>query len=353
MKRPFESPMSLHDSNVLVTGATGVVGSRLVNRLLDLKANVICFIRDHDPASALWYAGDYERVSVVNGRLENFEHVKAAIIERDIDTIFHLGAQAIVRCGHQDPHGTFETNIRGTYNILETCRLYGDAVRKIVIASSDKAYGECEALPYVEDTPLHARNPYDVSKCCADLISQSFAATYGLPIAIARCGNIFGPGDLHWSRLVPGTMRSLLRGERPVIRSDGSLIRDYLFVDDAVEAYIALGNWLEGVESKHDAQRAFNFSSNQPMSVMQMLNLIQNISGRRDLDPIVQNQAKGEISAQHLDSTRARQILRWSEQTDLKAALRSTYEWYSDYLSRFANDAIPLSPRAELTRASA
>src|SRR6185503_9000156 len=251
------------DANVLVTGATGVVGSRLVRRLVSLGANVVCFVRDHDPASALWFDGDIDRVSVATGRLESFEHVKAAIVEREVDSIFHLGAQAIVGVGRRDPLGTFESNIRGTYHVLEACRLYGHGkVKRIVVASSDKAYGECLRLPYTEETPLAARNPYDVSKSCGDLIAQSYAATYELPIAIARCGNIFGPGDLNWSRLVPGTIRSLLNGERPIIRSDGTMVRDYLYVEDAVNAYLALAEWLN--ENRAKQNPAFNFSSNQP-----------------------------------------------------------------------------------------
>lgn len=345
----------LASSTVLVTGATGIVGSQLVRRLLDLNAHVVCFVRDHDPASALWFSGDMERVSIANGRLEVFEHVKTAIVEREVDTIFHLGAQAIVGVGQRDPLGTFESNIRGTYHVLEACRLYGDRVKRIVVASSDKAYGDCDLLPYTEATPLAARNPYDVSKSCADLIAQSYAASYNLPIAIARCGNIFGPGDLNWSRLVPGTIRSLLQDERPIIRSGGTLVRDYLFVEDAVNAYLALAQWAD--ESKHAtiAQRAFNFSSNQPLSVLDMIQLIQDACDRNDLTPIVQNNVKGEITAQHLDSSRAQRELNWSIQYDIATALRITSEWYREYLHRFDRDArsLVISPVPERARASA
>jgi CDP-glucose 4,6-dehydratase len=322
--------------NVLVTGASGVIGSQLVHRLLDLGAHVVCFIRDHDPASALWHSGDIDRVAVATGRLEVFEHLKAAIVEREVDTIFHLGAQAIVGVGQRDPLGTFESNIRGTYHVLEACRLYGQRVKRVLIASSDKAYGECEKLPYTEETPLAARNPYDVSKSCTDLIAQSYAASYGLPIAIARCGNIFGPGDLNWSRLIPGTIRSLLLGERPIIRSNGLLVRDYLFVEDAVNAYLAMAEWLER-EGTHHFQgkgRAFNFSSNLPMNVLEMTRLLQTACGREDLEPVIQNQVQGEIRSQHLDSTRAQLELDWSIQHDLKESLHATASWYRDYLAR-------------------
>lgn len=358
--RTSNSPRS-HQPNwsqcrVLVTGATGVVGSQLVRRLLELGAHVTCFIRDHDPSSTLWFSGDIDRVAVSSGRLEAFEHVKAAIVEREVDTIFHLGAQAIVGTGRRDPLGTFESNIRGTYHILEACRLLGDQVNRIVMASSDKAYGECESLPYTEDTPLAARNPYDVSKSCADLIAQSYFATYQSPIAIARCGNIFGPGDLHWSRLVPGSIRSLLNNERPVIRSDGRPLRDYLFVEDAVNAYLALAGWLSGDGHATDPQRAFNFSSNRPISVLEMTRLIQVACDRSDLKPVVMNQAIGEITAQHLDSTRAQRELGWSAPINLPDALEKSVEWYRQYLHRFDPQRNPLPmprPSTLAARASA
>lgn len=342
--------------NVLVTGATGFVGSALVQRLVELGANVICFVRDHDPASALWFGGAIERVSIANGRLEEFAHVRSVIVEREIDTVFHLGAQAIVSAGQRDPLGTFESNIRGTYHVLEACRLYGQNIKSIVIASSDKAYGECEELPYTEETPLAARNPYDVSKSCADLIAQSYAASYGLPIAIARCGNIFGPGDVNWSRLVPGTIKSLLAGERPVIRSDGTLIRDYLYVDDAVDAYLGMARWAGEVDCAAAPQRAFNFSSNQPLSVLEMTRLIQAACGRSDLEPIVQGKTppRGEIRAQHLDSTRAHGELSWSASTEMASALCATVDWYRAYLNRFERSELRLAiPQEVARRASA
>ena len=338
---------------VLVTGATGIVGSNLVPRLLEHGAEVICFVRDHDPASALWHSGDIDRVSVATGRLEVFEHVKAAVVEREVDTVFHLGAQAIVGVAQRDPMGTFESNIRGTYHVLEACRLYGQMVKRIIIASSDKAYGDCPTLPYTESTSLAARNPYDVSKSCADLIAQSYAASFKLPIAIARCGNIFGPGDLNWNRLIPGTIRSLLNGEQPIIRSDGTLVRDYLFVHDAVSAYLALADWIDVRQRAPVTERAFNFSSNRPLAVLEMTQLIQHACHRPDLQPTVQNQASGEIQSQHLDSSRAQAELGWNVQHSLEAALDSTVQWYRGYLRRHEQDA-PLSLGAHISaRASA
>jgi CDP-glucose 4,6-dehydratase len=345
-----DQPIDWARSSVLVTGATGIVGTALVQRLVDAGAHVVCLVRDHDPASALYSSGVIARVAVANGRLEVFEHVKAAIVEREIDTIFHLGAQAIVGAGRRDPMGTFESNIRGTYHVLEASRLYGDRMKRIVIASSDKAYGECESLPYTEATPLRASNPYDVSKSCADLIAQSYAASYGLPIAIARCGNIFGPGDVNWSRLVPGTIRSLINGDRPVIRSDGTLVRDYLYVEDAVDAYLALARRVGQHQS--NGSPAYNFSSNQPLSVLNMTRLIQVACGRTDLEPVVQATASGEIQAQHLDCTRAERELGWSVRHELSEALANTVRWYRSYLNRFNEGAMSL-PWSMSKRASA
>ncbi|MHC4949112.1 MAG: NAD-dependent epimerase/dehydratase family protein, partial [Planctomycetota bacterium] len=217
---------------VLVTGPTGLVGARLVHRLLERGASVVCFLRDHDHASDLWRGGDIDRVRVATGRLEDFGHVRAAVVEHEVDTVFHLGAQPIVGAARRDPLGTMTSNVLGTCHVLEACRLHAaDRVRRLVLASSDKVYGDAPLLPTDERAALAARHPYDVSKSCGDLIGQSYARTYAMPVAIARCGNIFGPGDLNWSRLVPGTIRALLRGERPEIRSDGAPLRDYLYVD--------------------------------------------------------------------------------------------------------------------------
>jgi CDP-glucose 4,6-dehydratase len=326
MNKTFEN------ANVFVTGATGFVGARLVSRLLELGAQVTCFVRDDDPASSLHRCDAFERIAISNGRLEVFEHVKTAIVEREPETIFHLGAQAIVGAGRTDPLGTFESNIRGTCHVLEACRLYRSEIRSIVIASSDKAYGVCEALPYTETTPLAARNPYDVSKSCADLIAQSYADSYGLPLAIARCGNIYGPGDLHWSRLVPGTIRALLRGEPPKIRSDGSPVRDYLHVDDAVEAYLRLAEWALITPVTDVEQRAFNFSGECALSVLEMTRLLQRACDRPDLEPVILNEARGEIAEQELDCTRARSILKWKPEREVVAALSETVEWYREYL---------------------
>ena len=335
------------NSQVLVTGATGVVGSNLVARLLKLGAQVTCFVRDHDETTPLWLSGSVLRTRIASGRLECYDHIKSAIVEHEIDTVFHLGAQTIVGAGQRDPRGTFESNVCGTYNLLEACRLHGEGlVRRIVVASSDKAYGESSTLPYTEQTPLAATNPYDVSKSCADLIAQSYHHSYALPIAIARCGNIFGPGDLNFSRIVPGTIRSLLAGVAPVIRSDGSPLRDYLYIDDAVNAYLALATWLDEPQGRQSAERAFNFSSNDPITVLEMTERITRATGISTLKPIIENTARGEILHQHLDSSRAEKELRWKTLANLDEALRETVGWYRSYLYRSGAE-IELKPESQ------
>ncbi len=225
---------------VLVTGATGMVGSWLVKELLAQGAVVVALVLDLDPQSELVRSGDIDRCSVVNGALQDFATLERAINLHETDSVFHLGAQTIVEVAHRYPLATWEANVRGTYNLLEACRTHAGLVERIVVASSDKAYGEAEVLPYTEESPLAACHPYEVSKAAGDLIALSYHQTYGLPVAIARCGNIFGGGDLNWSRIVPGTIRSLLREERPVLRSDGTFRRDYVYVKDAAQAYVGL-----------------------------------------------------------------------------------------------------------------
>ncbi len=225
---------------VLVTGGTGFIGSWLVARLLDLEARVTVLVLDHDPSSELIRSGRIRACRVVDGRLEEIGDLERALLASEADIVFHLAAQALVLPALEAPLLTFEANIRGTYNLLEACRRHPKGLSAVVVASSDKAYGDAPVLPYTEEMPVAGRHPYDVSKSCADLLARAYAHTYGLPVTVARCGNVYGGGDLAWSRIVPGTIRSVLRGERPVIRSDGRFTRDYLHVDDVVDAYLAL-----------------------------------------------------------------------------------------------------------------
>jgi len=315
---------------VLVTGATGIIGSWLVKDLLAQGAYVVALVRDGDPQSELYRSGDIRRVSVVNGALEDFWTLERAINEHEVDTVFHLGAQTIVGTAHRFPLPTFDANIRGTYNLLEACRLHRDMVQRVVIASSDKAYGEQPNLPYTEDMPLNGCHPYEVSKSCADLIAQSYHHTYGLPVAIARCGNVYGGGDLNWSRIVPGTIRSFLRGERPVIRSDGTYVRDYIYVKDVARAYMRLAECLDDDRVRGEA---FNFSTEIPLTVLELVRSIQRLMGCQHVEPQILDCAEGEIRSQHLSAAKARSILGWEPQFNLEQGLHETIEWYRVFLA--------------------
>jgi CDP-glucose 4,6-dehydratase len=314
---------------VLITGATGLVGSWLVPRLLRAGASVVALIRDADPQSELVRSGAIARCTVVSGRLEATEDLERAVVDHETDTVFHLGAQTLVGAAFRSPLATFESNIRGTYQLLEVCRRHADLVRRIVVASSDKAYGEARVLPYTEEMPANGRHPYDVSKSCADLLAQTYAKTYGLRVGIARCGNIFGGGDLNWSRIVPGTIRSALEGRAPIIRSDGLYTRDYLYVADVVHAYIALAQKLDG---EGLSGGVFNFGPGTPLSVLQIASQILKIVGREDLTPVILDQARAEIRDQYLDSSKAARILGWAPAHTLADGLASTVAWYRTFL---------------------
>ena len=314
---------------VFVTGATGMIGAWLVKDLLAQGAYVVALVLDADPQSELYRSSDVNRLSVVNGNLEDFGTLERAINAHEADTVFHLGAQAIVGVAHRAPLPTFETNVRGTWNLLEACRLHRDLVERVVIASSDKAYGAQPRLPYTEDMPVAGMHPYEVSKSAADLIARTYYHTYGLPVAIARCGNVFGGGDLNWSRIVPGTIRSFLRGERPVVRSDGSDVRDYFYVKDASRAYLRLG---ERLGDPQVVGEAFNFSNESPMSVLDLVAIIQKLMDASHLEPDVRDVAEGEIHSQYLSAARAREVLGWVPEFDLEAGLRETIAWYRAFL---------------------
>ena len=321
---------------VLVTGATGMVGSALVHNLLETGAYVAALVLDADPQTELYRSGDVHRVAVVSGALEDVGTLERAIRLHDVDTVFHLGAQTIVGAAHHAPLYTFEANIRGTYNLLEACRRHADLVRCLVVASSDKAYGE-QALPYTESAPLLGRHPYEVSKSCADMLAQSYHHTYQLPVTIARCGNIFGGGDRNWSRVVPGTIRDLIEGRRPVIRSDGTYVRDYLYVEDAVAAYRCLA---AGINAEGVAGQAFNFGDDAPATVLEMVGSLRRLMNRDDLEPDVRNDAVGEIRNQSVSSEKARTRLGWRPRYSRDEALTRTIAWYRAYFG----DAAPHAP---------
>ncbi len=332
--------MNWKGHTVFVTGATGFIGSWLVRRLLEQDAGVVVLIRDWDPQSQLIRSGDVQRTRVVNGALEDYATLERAINEHEPDTVFHLGAQTLVGPALRSPLPTFEANIRGTYNLLEACRVHASFVQRVVVASSDKAYGEAEHLPYKEEMPLQGRHPYDVSKSCPDLIALTYAWSYGLPVSITRCGNVYGGGDLNWSQLVPGTIRSVLADQRPVLRSDGSYTRDFIFVSDVVEAYLLLAS---RTAEKDIQGKAFNFGLQSRVTVMDMTLAVLRLMGRSDLQPIIRNDAKGEIKDQSLDSGKARKWLGWSPSYSLEQGLTETIRWYRDYLGQGSSAAITAS----------
>ena len=326
--------MSLSDGKfwknrrVFVTGCTGIVGSWLTLALLDASAEVVGLIRDRVPLSNLVLTGADKRIVGVDGDITDALLLERVLNEYEIEVVFHLAAQPLVRLANRAPAGTFETNIRGTWLLLEACRR-SPTVKRIVVASSDKAYGDHDVLPYSEEAPLQGRHPYDVSKSCADLIAQAYACTYDLPVVITRCGNIYGGGDLNWDRIVPGTMRSVLRGESPMIRSDGTFLRDYLYVDDIIEGYLLLAEHL-GDASLYG--QAFNFGMDDPRSVLEIARAIIAISDYPDLEPTVLNEASHEIARQYLSSEKAHRLLGWSAKYALEQGLRKTLEWYRSFL---------------------
>lgn len=323
--------MDRSNQRVLVTGATGLVGSWVCRRLLGEGAKVVALVRDWDPQSEFIRSGDVDRCTVVSGCVEDYATLARALVENETDAVIHLAAQAIVGTAFHSPLATFEANIRGTYNLLEACRVHRALVERTVIASSDKAYGEAAVLPYTEDMPANGRHPYDVSKSCTDLLAQTYASTYALNVAVARCGNIYGGGDLNWSRIVPGTLRAALEGRAPVLRSDGSFIRDYLHVDDVVDAYLLL---LDGAHREGVRGEAFNFSPQQPLTVLEITRAVLKAAGRPDLEPRVENTARAEIRDQYLDSGKAARVLGWTPRLSLEEGLETTAAWYRAHLER-------------------
>ena len=313
---------------VLVTGATGLVGGHLVEALLARDSDVVCLVRDRIPDSFFAQSNFAERVKIVYGDISDQSFVERVLGEYQIETVFHLAAQTIVTIANQNPISTFESNIRGTWTILEACRR-SPSVQQIVMASSDKAYGIHDDLPYNEDTALLGIYPYDVSKVCSDLISQSYAKTYDLNVVITRCGNFFGPGDLNWNRIIPGTIRSLLEGESPIIRSDGSFIRDYFYVKDGALAYILLAEKL--AEDPSIRGQAFNFSLEIQLTVLDLVTRICDLMDV-DIEPTILNQVKNEIPHQYLDASKAHTNLDWQPTFTLDEGLKDTIQWYQTYL---------------------
>lgn len=317
------------DRPVLVTGATGLMGSWLTRALVEGGAEVVALVRDWVPQSELVTSGLLDRVRVARGDIRDAETVERVIGEYEVDTVFHLAAQTIVRIANANPVSTLDTNIRGTWTVLEACRR-SPMVKQVVVASSDKAYGDHEVLPYAEAAPLIGRHPYDASKSCADLLAQMYAATFTLRVGITRFGNLYGGGDLNWNRIVPGTIRSIVRNERPVIRSDGRFVRDYFYVEDGAAAYMLLAERL--ADDPALAGEAFNFSNESQVTVREVVDRILKVMGRTDLVPDVRNEVANEIVHQYLDATKARTRLGWRPKFELEDGLARTVAWYERHL---------------------
>jgi len=316
------------DRPVFITGATGLVGGWLTKHLLEQGASVTALVRDWVPASEFVRKGLADRVNVVRGDLSSSYLLERALGEYEIEVVFHLAAQTQVQIANRNPISTFESNIRGTWELLDACRR-SPKVKSVVLASSDKAYGDQTVLPYKEDMPLLGKHPYDVSKSCADLIAQSYAHTFGVPVAITRCGNFYGGGDLNWDRVVPGTIRSVVRGERPIIRSDGNFVRDYFYVEDGAAAYMLLAERLR--QDPKYCGAAYNFSNEAQISVLELVNAILTKMGSK-LQPEIQNQASNEIRHQYLSAERARAELNWKPMFTLDQGLEKTIAWYREAL---------------------
>ena len=316
------------DRPTLVTGATGLLGGWLVRRLLHAEADVVCLVRDWVPQSEFVRGRLIDQVKVVTGDVRSQSLLERILGEYEIDTVIHTAAQTIVGIANRNPSSTFKTNIGGTWALLEACRR-SPTVKQIVVASSDKAYGEHQQLPYTEDAPLMGRHPYDVSKSCADLIAQSYAITYGLPVAITRCGNFYGGGDLNWNRIVPGTIRSVLRGQPPVIRSDGKFVRDYFYVEDGAVANMLLAERLAADNALMG--QAFNFSNESQVTVLELVDRLLKLM-KSKLEPDVRNEAVNEIREQYLSANRAREVLGWKPLFTLDEGLRRTIDWYREFL---------------------
>ena len=315
------------DRPTLVTGGTGFVGGWLIKRLLDAKADVVCLMRDWVPQCELSRAGLMERTNIVHGDVRDQALLERVLGEYEINTVIHLAAQTIVTIANRNPVSTFDTNIKGTWTLLEASRR-SPSVKQIVIASSDKAYGDTAILPYTEEMPLQGCHPYDVSKSCSDLLGKMYATTYGLPVVITRCGTFFGGGDLNWNRIVPGTIRSILRGQRPIIRSDGQYKREYFYVEDGAAAYMLLAERLaENVDLKG---HAFNFSNEEPIAVIELVRQILELMNC-DLKPEILNETTHEIRDQCLRAAKARTLLGWKPIFSLTESLERTIDWYKAF----------------------
>jgi|SRR3989344_147508 len=315
------------DKNVFITGGSGLLGSHLIKRLLEFNTHkIVVLVRDYVPKSIFFSEKLCDKVITADGKVEDFYLIERTLNEYEIDTVFHLAAQPLVPIANKSPLATFESNIKGTWNVLEACRLHKDKIKRILIASSDKAYGTQVELPYKETAPLQGEHPYDVSKSCADLIAQSYYKTYDLPIAITRCGNFYGSGDLNFNRIIPETIKSILENKSPKIRSDGTYIRDYIFIPDVIEGYLKIA---ENLDRDNIKGEAFNISTSNKLTVLQLVRLILDIMNSKS-EPEILNEAKGEIKHQYLDGGKMKKLLNWEPKHNIEEGLKETIEWYKN-----------------------
>ncbi|MGK5086843.1 GDP-mannose 4,6-dehydratase [Bdellovibrionota bacterium FG-2] len=334
-------PSKWRNSKVFITGGTGLLGSHLTRMLVENGAEVVALVRDNVPKSLFFSDAPewslHKKVVTVRGEIEDFALLERVLNEYEIDSVFHLAAQTIVGTANRNPLATFEANIGGTWNLLEACRIHAKKVRRVIIASSDKAYGNLKGEAYDENFPLMGDHPYDVSKSCTDLIARSYALSYGLPVAVTRCGNFFGPGDLNFSRIFPGTIRDVIEGRRPVIRSNGKYIRDYIFVEDGAHAYLTLAELMTEdplTKKVQHAGEAFNFSYGLRLTVKEVVEKILEVMGRKDVEAQVLNEASNEIPVQCLNSDKAKRVLNWKPRYGFDEGVRKTVEWYSHTFAR-------------------
>lgn len=338
MKVKPNAPMQGH--TVLVTGASGFMGSWLTGELLKRGAKVVALLANWEPNSQFVRSGLIHQVTNIVGTVENADFLTQLISHHQVDSVFHLAAISVEGLAHANPHQALEINVRGTYNVLEACRQNSSRVRRIVVASSDKAYGDSQVLPYTEDLPLCGKNPYDVSKSCADLISQAYHNSYGLPVAIGRFGNIYGGGDTNFSRLIPGTISRLLNSKPPVIRqhANGEFRRDFLYVKDCVNAYLSL--W-QGLEKKELHGNAFNFAMGGTWAISEIVDKIRILMGREDIHSQIIQADHKEIASQHVSSAKARKLLGWAPKYNLDAGLAETVHWYVRFLTQSHHSLSP------------
>lgn len=318
--------ISWKNANVLVTGADGFIGSHVAKELIERKAEVVTIVRDIKKRSNIDLLNLKKNITIVHGNLINYQDCERAINEYDVDFCFHIAAQAIVGQANRSPLSTFESNIKGTWNILEACRI-SKTVKGLVIASSDKAYGQQKKLPYTEESPLNGYYPYDASKACQEILARSYFMTYSLPLAITRNANTYGPADMNFSRIIPDVITRILKNEQPVIRSDGSPERDYMYIKDAVNAYLTLA---ENLHRKDVAGEAFNFGTSKPISVIRLYERIIKLMGK-NFKPKILGEAKNEIDRQYLDSTKAKKVLDWEAKYTIDEGLKKTIEWYKGH----------------------